>query len=198
MADNASESVILLVDDEPLVADALGRHFPRQRFRILKARSAAEANRLLEQHPVDVVVSDEQMPGEPGSRFLAAVRQRYPNTIRIILSGQANLEAAVRAINEGEVYRFFLKPCNPVDLIFTIKQALAHRLLETRSRELLSEFRKQAAMLDAIERHHPDLLNVEFDDSGAILVDERNPDEPEDDLLQEIEEWMLRRRLTRA
>ncbi|MGA8709239.1 MAG: response regulator [Steroidobacteraceae bacterium] len=200
MLNHAYDSVILLVDDEPMVTEALSRHFAKRRFQVLKATSATEAHRLLEQQVVDVVVSDEQMPGEPGSRFLAAVRQQYPNTIRMILSGQASLEAAVRAINEGEVYRFFLKPCNPVDLIFTIQQALEHRRLEERSRQLLNEFRKQAKILDAIERHNPELLNVEVDETGAIVVDEHDAEEPVQHLLQEIEESMLaqRQRLTRA
>jgi two-component system, probable response regulator PhcQ len=191
---------ILLVDDEPHLTDALSRHFAKQRFRVLKANSAAEAYELLERHSVDVVVSDERMPGQSGSEFLAGVRRRFPNTVRIILSGQASLEAAVRAINEGEVYRFFLKPCNPTDLIFTIQQALAHKRLEQRSRQLLSEYRKQAALLEAVERHEPGLLRLELDESGAIVVDELDAGEPVEDLLREMEESMAlqRQRLARA
>jgi DNA-binding NtrC family response regulator len=200
MAPNCPDPIILLVDDEPHVTDALSRHFSKRRFQILKASCAAEAYGLLERHCVDVVVSDERMPGESGSEFLAGVRRRFPNTIRIILSGQASLEAAVRAINEGEVYRFFLKPCNPTDLIFTIQQALDHKRLEERSRELLSEFRKQAAMLDAMERNQPGLLSVELDESGAVLVTEADSNQSVEDLLREIEQSVAsqRNRLKRA
>lgn len=200
MPSNNPQTTILLVDDEPHVTDALGRHLLKERFQVLKATSAADAYRLLKQHRVDVVVSDERMPGESGSQFLGTVRRLYPLTIRIILSGQASLDAAVRAINEGEVYRFLLKPCNPTDLIVTIRQAVAHMRLEERSRQLLSEFRKQAAMLDAIERHHPDLLKLDLDDSGAIVVEDADPNEPFDQLLREIEASMLtqRKRLTRV
>lgn len=200
MASNSRDPIILLVDDEPHVTDALSRHFPKRRFQILKANCAAEAYEVLERHCVDVVVSDERMPGESGSEFLAGVRRRFPNTIRIILSGQASLEAAVRAINEGEVYRFFLKPCNPTDLIFTIQQALDHKRLEERSRELLSEFRKQAAMLDAMERSQPGLLSLELDESGAVLVTEADSNQSMEDLLREIEQSVAsqRNRLKRA
>jgi two-component system, probable response regulator PhcQ len=113
---------------------------------------------------------------------------------------QASLEAAVRAINEGEVYRFFLKPCNPTDLIFTIQQALDHKRLEERSRELLSEFRKQAAMLDAMERSQPGLLSLELDESGAVLVTEADSNQSMEDLLREIEQSVAsqRNRLKRA
>jgi len=195
MAAYNREASILLVDDEPYVTDALSRHFTKRHFLIRKATSAAEAYRILEHHRVDVIVSDERMPGESGTEFLAKVRVRYPNTIRIILSGQASLEAAVRAINEGEVYRFFLKPCNPTDLIFTIQQAIDHKRLEERSRELLQQFHRQGAMLDTIDRHHPGLLRLELDDSGAILVDDLDSNEPTGDLLKEIEESMDQARL---
>jgi two-component system, probable response regulator PhcQ len=73
-------------------------------------RSAAEAYRILEHHRVDVVVSDERMPGESGTEFLANVRGRYPNTIRIILSGQASLEAAVPPSTKASCTGFFLSP----------------------------------------------------------------------------------------
>jgi len=145
---SAKTATILLVDDEPHVTDALLRVMRRQPYELLSANSAARAQELLESHHVDVVVSDEQMPGVPGSAFLAAVRKQFPDTIRIILSGQASLDAAVRAINEGEVYRFLLKPCNPVDLIVTIQQALSLKRLELQSRRLLREFQRQAAIIE--------------------------------------------------
>jgi DNA-binding NtrC family response regulator len=186
------------VDDEPHVIDALSRHFARAHFKILKAHSATQAYVSLEHNHVDVVVSDELMPGESGSELLARVRHLYPNTIRIILSGQASLEAAVRAINEGEVYRFFLKPCNPTDLMFTIQQAVDHKRLEERSRLLLNEYRRQAAILDAVERRQPGLLGLDLDSSGAIVVDE--VDDSVEDLLREIEDSMAiqRKRFNRA
>src|SRR5579863_8243502 len=113
MSDENQRASVLLVDDETHVTDALSRHFPKQRYEILRANSAAQALDVLARRAVDAIVSDERMPGETGTELLAKVRRLYPKTIRIVLSGQASLEAAVRAINEGEVYRFFLKPCNP-------------------------------------------------------------------------------------
>jgi len=190
MASNHSQGNILLVDDEPLVTDALSRHFAKQGFNIVKCITAQEAIEILEQQPVDVVVSDERMPGMSGSELLGVVRRRFPNTIRIILSGHANLDAAVRAINEGEVYRFILKPCHPGELIQTIQQALQQKRLEARSRELLREFRKQAEALDQLERSSPGLLSMQVDESGALLVDESDADEDVDMLLREIEQAM--------
>jgi two-component system probable response regulator PhcQ len=194
MTASSTEASILLVDDETHVTDALSRHFPKQKYQVLKAASAAEAYSILDRHSIDVVVSDERMPGESGSEFLANVRRRFPKTIRIVLSGQASLEAAIRAINEGEVYRFFLKPCNPTDLIFTIQRALEHQRLAEQSRALLREFRKQAALLEAAQSGQSELLAVHRDGSGAVLVDEGDASDSVDGLLREIEESMARGR----
>jgi two-component system probable response regulator PhcQ len=186
-------ATILLVDDEPNVTDALKRALRREPYEILTAISGPAAQDLLERHHVDVVISDEQMPGMSGSVFLSAVRKQFPHTIRMILSGQASLEAAVRAINEGEVYRFFLKPCNPTDLAFTIQQALAHKRLEEQSRRLLREYQKQASTLARLEHHSPGILHLHTDDQGAVVVDESDEECDVKDLLLQIEQAMATR-----
>ena len=181
---------ILLVDDEPNVTEALKRALRREPYEILTATSGAAAQEILGRHHVDVVISDEQMPGMSGSVFLAAVRKQFPQTIRMILSGQASLEAAVRAINEGEVYRFFLKPCNPADLAITIQQALAHKRLEEQSRRLLREYQKQASTLARLEHHSPGILHLHTDEQGAVVVDESDGECDVNDLLSQIEQAM--------
>jgi two-component system probable response regulator PhcQ len=190
MTDKSNTATILLVDDEPNVTAALKRALRREPYEFLIATSAAAAQDLLERQHVDVVVSDEQMPGMSGSEFLSKVRQRFPHTIRMILSGQASLEAAVRAINEGEVYRFFLKPCNPTDLGVTIQQALSHKRLEEQSRRLLREYQKQAALLAKLNHNGPDLLRLDIDDHGAVVIDESDGEGEVTDLLAEIERAM--------
>jgi two-component system probable response regulator PhcQ len=187
MTSSKPEATILLVDDDPLVTTLLSRYFPKQRFKVLTASSAEKAYQLLDWHRVDVIVSDERMPGESGSEFLAAVRRKSPNTIRIIHTGQGSLESAVRAINEVEVYRFFLKPCNATDLISTIEHALDHKLLEEQSRNLLRQFRKQTAMLKALEQENPGLLAPELDEVGTVATDEKGSADLVDDLLREVE-----------
>ena len=181
------KATILLVDDEPHVTDALKRALRREPYEFLMATSGAAGQDLLDRHRVDVVISDEQMPGMSGSQFLSAVRKKYPHTIRMILSGQASLEAAVRAINEGEVYRFFLKPCNPSDLIITVQQALAHKALEVQSRRLLRQYQRQALTLARLEHQSPGLLRLDMDEEGAVVVDESDGECDVMDLLAQIE-----------
>jgi DNA-binding NtrC family response regulator len=187
------EATILLVDDEPNVTEALKRAFRREPFEFLTATSAAAAQDMLGRLRVDAVVSDERMPGMSGSELLSWIRKHYPHTIRLILSGQATLDAAVRAINEGEVYRFFLKPCDPADLILTIRQALAHKKLEQQSRRLLREYQKQSALLVKLDAARSNLLRLDTDEEGALVVDETDGESEVGDLLAEIELAMKRR-----
>jgi two-component system probable response regulator PhcQ len=194
MTSSSGLTTILLVDDEQNVTTALSRHFPKSEFEVLCATSAAEAFCILEERSVEAVVSDERMPQQSGSEFLAVVRRRYPNSIRIILSGQATLEAAVRAINEGEVYRFFLKPCNPTDLLCTIRSAIDQKRLQLRSRDLLRDFRRQSALLATVEAITPGLLRLQLDDRGAIVVDESDADCEVGELLRDMELSMAEQR----
>ncbi len=184
MASSTSTATILFVDDEPNVTEALKRALRREPYDLLSATSGTAALKVLEDQYVDVVVSDEQMPGLSGSVFLSMVRKQFPHTIRMILSGQASLEAAVSAINEGQVYRFFLKPCNPTDLAFTIQQALSHKRLEEKCRRLLREYQRQAAVLSKFNR---DLLHLDPDERSAAAMDESDGEKEVTDLLAEIE-----------
>jgi EAL domain-containing protein (putative c-di-GMP-specific phosphodiesterase class I) len=120
-------SRILFVDDEPQVTQALHVALRKEPWEIATASSAEEALDLLSRSPFDVIVSDERMPGLHGSDFLSIVREAHPETVRIILSGQADLEAAVKAINSAEIHRFLLKPCPPEEVRLTIYEALAKR-----------------------------------------------------------------------
>ena len=103
---------VMIIDDEPTITDTLKGVLSNEPYNILCADSAEQTLPILAREQVDVVISDEKMPGMSGSEFLSLVRQKYPDTIRIILTGHGSLESAIRAINEGEIYRFFTKPFN--------------------------------------------------------------------------------------
>ena len=181
--------VVLLLDDEPNVTAGLKRALHNDPWTIVTAATVGGAFDILARETVDVVVSDERMPGMSGSQFLTEIRKKYPNTIRMILSGQADLEAAVRAINEGEVYRFLLKPCNPAELRITIRQAIEHKQLVELSRKLLREYEKKQALLDELERVNPGITLIETDESGAICLDEEDEELAMDlaELLKEMQ-----------
>jgi len=162
---------VLIVDDDSALRDMMKEAFAREPYEVIIAGSANEALGLLAQSPADVVISDEMMPGLSGSEFLAIVRKKYPQTIRMILTGHANLESAIRAINEGEIYRFFTKPCNMIDLAITVRQAIQHNAAINESKRLKKVVAQQSAIIDDIEQEHPGISNVKRTTGGAIIID---------------------------
>jgi response regulator RpfG family c-di-GMP phosphodiesterase len=128
---------ILLVDDEIAILDGLRRQL-RKRFTVHTAKGGAEALELLERHPVAVVVSDMRMPQMDGATFLSRVRSLYPDVVRILLTGQTDTQAAITAVNEGQIYRFLTKPCPPDVLLEEIASAVELNRLMTAEKELLS------------------------------------------------------------
>lgn len=115
---------VLIVDDQPEVTRAIHRALYKEPYDLLCANSANEALDMMTRQTVDVVISDEKMPGISGTEFLRQVSEKYPRTVRMMLTGNANLGETVRAINEGKVYHYFTKPWNDEDLMVTIRQAL--------------------------------------------------------------------------
>lgn len=101
---------ILLVDDEPNICKALRRSLRKEEYEVFTASEPAEAFAILKEHPMDMVISDHLMPNMTGVEFLASVRDRFPEVMRILLTGHADMETAIRAINDGQIYRFFTKP----------------------------------------------------------------------------------------
>ena len=166
------QHAVLVVDDEPAIRDMLTKALSREPYEILCAGSAEEALDIIAQEPVDVVLSDEKMPGMSGTEFLAIVRRKYPDTIRMILTGHASLESAIHAINKGEIYRFFTKPCNMVDLMVTIRQALQQQDLMAENQRLLNIVRQQSSSLEALEKEHPGITKVKRDQNGIVIIDE--------------------------
>ncbi len=115
---------VLLVDDDPDILHGLARALRHQPFDLLTVRSGQEAMDALKRLTIHVVVADEQMPGMTGGDLLAWIADHFPDTTRMVLTGHPTAATAIRAINEGLVYRYFTKPCNPMDLAIAIRRAL--------------------------------------------------------------------------
>ena len=128
---------VLLVDDEPNVLDGLQRALRKEPYLILTATSAEMALEILRTRAVDLVVSDYEMPGMPGTTFLAQVQQEFPEIVLFLLTGKATLEVAIQAINDGAISHFFTKPCDTAALAFTIGQTLQQRTLLAAGKQLV-------------------------------------------------------------
>jgi putative nucleotidyltransferase with HDIG domain len=116
---------VLFVDDEVNILKALVRLFRAEPVRVFTASSAQEALALLGSEPIQVVVSDQRMPGTTGVHLLAQVRERCPDVVRILLTGYTEIAVAIEAINHGEIFRLLTKPWNDDELRATVRQALA-------------------------------------------------------------------------
>lgn len=116
---------ILIVDDENEILSALNRLFyDREDITVHLAKSGKEGLKILENHPVDIVISDQIMPGMSGAEFLNEVNRLYPETIRMLLTGYSNMEAAIDAINKGGISRYLSKPWNDEEIILIVDQAI--------------------------------------------------------------------------
>ena len=104
------ERLLLLVDDEENITSALTRLLRRDGYTIFRANSGQEGLALLEQHRFGVIISDQRMPGMTGTEFLSKVKEQYPDTVRIVLSGYTEFNSITDAINRGAIYKFLTKP----------------------------------------------------------------------------------------
>src|SRR5205823_11426086 len=113
----------------------------RRRFDVASATSGADGLAALEKATgaVAVVISDMRMPAMNGAAFLAQVRQRWPDTVRMLLTGQSEIEAAIAAVNEGQIFRFLSKPCPADQLLAAVMAAVAQHDLITAERVLLEQ-----------------------------------------------------------
>jgi len=113
---------LLIVDDEPNVCDSV-HDLLRREFRVLKAHNAEEGYRLMQEEEVHIVMSDQRMPQISGVELLTRVKSRYPQAIRMLFTGFADLESIVAAINQGHVFQFLKKPWQPEELEAAVRQA---------------------------------------------------------------------------
>jgi response regulator RpfG family c-di-GMP phosphodiesterase len=130
---------VLCVDDEPLILEGLRLHLGR-RYDVMTASGGAAGLEDLERNgSTAVVLSDMRMPGMDGATFLGRVRQVTPDTVRILLTGQADLNACIAAVNQGQIFRFLMKPCPPNMLLENVKAAVEQYRLVTAERVLLEQ-----------------------------------------------------------
>lgn len=127
---------LLFVDDEANILSALRRLFRPLGYRIFTAGSGAEGLEVFEQNPVDLVISDMRMPEMNGAQFLEKVRARWPDAVRILLTGYADVTSTIAAINKGEIYRYIAKPWDDNDIVLTVKHALERKNLELEKQRL--------------------------------------------------------------
>ena len=156
MQDETIESItstLLFVDDEQNILSSLKRLFRSTGHNILTATSGAEALAILETEVVDLIVSDMRMPEMDGAKLLAQVASSYPDTVRILLTGYADMDSTIRAVNEGHIYRYISKPWEDNDIKITVQKALEIKQLKSERDQLLELTEKQNAELKDLNQN---------------------------------------------
>lgn len=177
---------LLIVDDEPNVLNALRRmclnHDAAPAIsnpQVMTFTSPVQALAYLQDHPVDLIISDFRMPEMDGATFLARVREQHPDVARIIMSACSDIDGIVRAVNHAGIFRFVSKPWSDPDLKATITEVLAHRGLLLENRDLADEVRAQRNLilrqkieLERLERESPGITKVRWTVDGGVLLEE--------------------------
>jgi len=157
---------ILFVDDEDNVLKAMHRIFRRENYIMLTAASGSAALKIIEDEPVHVVISDYQMPGMNGADLLRKIKAMHPQTIRIMLTGHADVNAIMGAVNEGSVYKFITKPWNDDDLRLTVSLALEQYDLIEENKSLKKQKDIQQKKIKKLSRY----VNSNRSEIGRFLL----------------------------
>jgi len=142
-ATSETPSTVLFVDDEANILSSLKRLFRPQGYRIFTAESGAQGLEIMARESVDLVISDMRMPEMNGAQFLERVREKWPDTVRILLTGYAEIGATIEAINKGQIYRYISKPWEDNDITLTVQHALQQKTLEREKQRLEELARRQ-------------------------------------------------------
>jgi DNA-binding NtrC family response regulator len=182
------DNSILIVDDDINVLAALKRALLEEpyEYKIHTANNGVDGLNILKENKIKLVISDEKMPGMSGTEFLAAVKKLFPETIRIMLTGHASIQAAMKAVNNGEIYRFFAKPWDDIELKLAIRSAIEKYDLEAENRKLLKTVKRQADELKELERMYPGITSLKKDSQGNFIIpDISDADKELSDILSE-------------
>lgn len=144
----AAPATLLFVDDEPAILSALRRLFRPLGYRILLAESGAAALEILAQEKVDLVLSDMRMPGMDGAQLQHKVCERWPDVARLLLTGYADIDSTIAAINQGGVQRYIAKPWDDQDLLLAVRDGLERTRLRQENRDLLAQTQRHNEELE--------------------------------------------------
>lgn len=154
-----SKHTILIVDDEPNILKSLKRLMVDADHKLLAAESGEAGLDLLANNEVHLVLSDYRMPGMNGVEFLCKVKEKYPSTMRLILSGFADAAAVVDAINDGHVYKFMPKPWDDQEFLTTVKRALEQYDLQMENKELYKQLQTRNQSLEEMMANLESIVN---------------------------------------
>lgn len=147
MAAPPERGQLLVIDDEEDILKALHRQFRRD-YDVHSAKSADDGYRIMTQIPIQVIISDQRMPGMSGSEFFSRVKGDFPDAMRLLLTGYADIQAVITAINDGNIFRYITKPWDPIELDTIVREAFERYRLIVQNRTLMVELQQTNQQLE--------------------------------------------------
>lgn len=176
---------LLIIDDEIEITKSIARQF-RKKYTVFSATSAKEGIAIMEKEHIQVVLSDQRMPDMTGVDFFSVIKDKYPDALKLLLTGYSDIEAVIGAINEGQVFRYVTKPWNPDELDSIVKEAFEKYELITNNRRLMLSLQDSNIRLEEkvmARTSELEMLNSRLSDLnkeknsyiGMVAHDLRNP-----------------------
>jgi len=205
---NDHEHNLLVIDDEPSILSSLKRQF-RRNYEVHVANSAKEGLEIMKIHSIQVVISDQRMPGMNGAEFFDQVKNEYPDATRLLLTGYADIQAVIEAINEGNIYRYITKPWDPTELDTIVREAFKRHDLIVENKELMSRLteanrdlekrvQERTAELIELNKEKDYMIGIVAHDLRGpignivmcheLITDESTDDETKEEMLNVIDE----------
>ena len=175
------KATVLVVDDEVRSLETITRILDED-YDIICANSAAEAEELLKEHTVQVILCDQRMPGKTGVEFLSSVRENWPDILRIIISGYTDSENIIKAINQAGIFHYITKPWHPEQLLMVVQNASRMYQLQQQNRLLANELNFSANSLEGKLKKNISRLQQEYQLDNIIRAD----DSPMNQVLEQL------------
>lgn len=173
------QDTLLVIDDEVDILKAVERLF-RRRYNVLTAQTTDHARKVLEEHDVHVILCDQRLPRETGVTFFSDIRHIYPDIVRVLFTGYANIDSVIDAINEGAVYRYISKPWQPSELKIVIDQAFDQYRQKRERQQLLAQLQQaneeltrantELTQIDEVRRVFMEVISHELNTPIAIIT----------------------------
>jgi DNA-binding NtrC family response regulator len=164
-------ATVLLVDDEPAVLSAVRRVLTRAGHNVLATSDSTKALDIMGATEFDVLIADLSMPGMSGAELVSAACERYPQVVRIVLTGGGSVRETEKLINDGEVHRFLTKPFQATELRAVVAQAVARKDELHRSTVAGRSMARRAQLLADLEREHPGISLVCRNGAGVYMLE---------------------------
>lgn len=176
---------LLIIDDEIEITKSIARQF-RKKYKVFSATSASEGMTIMEKEHVQVILSDQRMPDMSGVDFFSIIKDKYPDALKLLITGYSDIEAVIGAINEGQIFRYVTKPWNPDELESIVREAFEKYELITNNRRLMLSLQesnirleeKVKARTSELELLNARLLDLNKEKNsyiGMVAHDLRNP-----------------------